>query len=447
MMTLPTQVHTGLTMLEAAGYEAYLVGGAVRDYVMGRPATDWDIATDALPTEVETVFQGFRLMETGLKHGTVTVFIDKVPLEITTFRVDGDYSDHRRPDEVQFTKTLHEDLARRDFTMNALAYHPKTGVIDFYGGVEDIRQGVVRCVGVPEKRFREDGLRILRALRFASVYDLKIDGETAASIHRNRDLLRHIAVERIRVELTKLLCGKGVERILTDHAAVMAVCIPELTPMFGFEQHNPHHDRDVWSHTIAVVANSPEEPVSRWAALLHDIGKPACFQLAGDGVGHFYGHAEKSTELAAAILGRLRFDNAGRDRITGLVRYHDLPIVPEQKRVKRLMNKLGADAVRQLIELHKADTKGQSDLCRYRLAEYEQVSETMNEILNEEACFSLKDLAVNGSDMLALGLRGPAIGRALDQCLNAVIDEKAANERSALMAFVRATQLPQTLLP
>ena len=358
MLTLPPQVHTALDRLTAAGWEAYVVGGAVRDALRGSPAGDWDITTNAEPAQVERVFAGERLIETGLRHGTVTVLLDGLPLEITTYRVDGDYTDHRRPDAVRFTRSLREDLLRRDFTMNALAYNPRTGLVDVCGGAEDIARGVV-----------------------------------------------------------------------------LAVPIPELRPMFGFEQHNPHHDRDVWQHTVAVVAHIPPEPVLRWAALLHDVGKPPCFSRGPDGVGHFYGHAAKSTELADAILMRLRFDTAGRTRITQLIRYHDLPVPPEPKPVRRLMNKLGVKTVRQLFALHIADTCGQSAICAGRVEVYRQAERVLDELLAADACFSLKDLAVKGNDLLTLGLRGRAVGAALQACLDAVIDEVVPNDRAALLAY------------
>lgn len=437
-MRLPPQVNMALAMLEHAGYEAFVVGGAVRDFVRGQsPATDWDIATSARPEEIEAVFAAFRLIETGRKHGTVTVVLDPMPLEITTYRTDGAYSDHRHPDSVHFSARLEDDLARRDFTMNALAYHPKTGVVDLYGGRDDLSCGLVRCVGDPARRFQEDALRILRALRFASVLDMAVEAGTAAAIRQYRPLLRAVAAERTQAELTKLLCGAAAGRVLGEFSDVLAAVVPEVRPMFGFDQRNPHHDKDVWAHTLAVVDAAPAEPVLRWAALLHDIGKPSCFSRSPDGVGHFYGHAEKSVELSGVILTRLRFDTARRERILTLIRYHDLPLTAEPKPLKRLMHKLGVDAVYQLIALHKADALGQSAICQDRLACYGQVEAVLAEILHEQACFSLRDLAVDGSDMLALGLTGKAVGEALRACLDAVMDERIANDRAQLLAFVQ----------
>lgn len=438
MMYLPPQVNQALEMLTAAGYEAYLVGGAVRDYVRdNRRGKDWDITTNAMPEEVEQVFSGFRLIETGLKHGTVTVVIDREPLEITTYRIDGSYSDHRRPDSVRFTRNLKEDLARRDFTMNALAYNPNTGVVDLVGGRADIAANLVRCVGEPDRRFQEDALRILRALRFAAVFDMTVDVETADAIHRNKRLLEKIAVERIQVELTKLLCGVGAARILREFADVIAVVVPEIIPMFGFAQRNPHHDRDVWEHTIAVTASIPAQPVLRWAALLHDIGKPHCFSLDDQGVGHFYGHGARSTDIAETVLRRLRFDNATRERVMLLIKHHDTPLPREEKGIKRLMNRLGVEASWQLLQMHRADTAGQHPDCAVRYAELDGVGQIMQQIVDAAACFAVKDLAINGSDLLALGFQGREIGQALQDALNAVIDSAVPNERQALIAFVQ----------
>lgn len=439
MIPLPPQVNLVLDALQDAGYEAYVVGGAVRDALRGCPGSDWDIATSARPDQMQTVFSAFSMIETGLKHGTVTVLVDHMPLEITTYRIDGAYTDHRRPEQVQFTRCLEEDLARRDFTINALAYHPKTGVVDCFGGQEDLAAGLIRCVGDPDTRFQEDGLRILRALRFASVFSMEIEPRTAAAIHRNRALLAHISVERIQSELTKLLCGSGVVSVLREFADVAAECIPECAPMFGFNQHNPHHDRDVWEHTLQVVASIPGQPVLRWAALLHDIGKPASFQIAPDGIGHFYGHAEKSTQLAGEILSRLRFEHTARDQILTLIRHHDTPVTPDRKPLKRLMSRLGVDTTRQLIEVQKADTFGLSSQYLDRLDTYAAAEQAIEAILSEESCFSLKDLCINGNDLIALGFRGKEIGRALSRCLNAVMEETIPNEREALLAWIRSS--------
>ena len=434
-MRLPEDAARALEKLESAGWESYAVGGCVRDSLLGIEPHDWDLCTAAPPEAMKKVFAGERVIETGLKHGTLTLLAPSGPLEITTFRTESGYSDCRHPDRVSFVRDIHADLARRDFTVNAMAYSPVRGLRDDFGGREDLRNGVLRCVGDPGERFREDALRILRALRFASVLGFTIEPETAAAIHRCAELLRYLAAERVLSELTKLLCGQNAGAVLREFSDVLAVPIPELRPMFGFAQHNPHHDRDVWQHTVAVVEHTPPEPVLRWAALLHDVGKPPCFSLADDGVGHFYGHAAKSTELADAILMRLRMDTAGRTRITQLIRYHDLPIAPEPKPIRRLMHKLGVEPVRQLFALHIADTCGQSAICAGHVQTYQEAGRVLDALLAADACFSLRDLAVNGSDLLALGLRGRAVGAALQACLDAVMDERVANERAALLAY------------
>lgn len=435
---LPPQPQTALRLLAQAGFEGVLVGGAVRDLLSGLPPKDWDLATNALPGETRAVFAGFPVLDTGLAHGTVTVLIDHMPLEITTYRVDGAYTDHRRPDEVAFTRSLAQDLARRDFTVNAMAYSPASGLIDPFGGRQDLAAGILRCVGEPARRFEEDALRMLRAARFCAQKNMTAEPATAAAIEAGKGQLRLVSAERILAEMTRLLCGGAAQKALLAFAGLLAVPIPELAGMFGFAQHNPHHDRDVWAHTAAVVQNIPPEPALRWAALLHDVGKPCCFTQEAGGTGHFYGHAEKSCELAQNILHRLRMDTATRTRVLALIRMHDLPIAPDKKQLRRLLNRLGGEeCVRQLIALHRADTLGQAPCCQKRLPLYEQAEAALAELLAENACFSLKDLAVNGQDMAALGLAGREIGQALRACLEAVLAERLPNEREALLEFAR----------
>ncbi len=441
MIPLPQPICIALAALSAAGFEAHVVGGAVRDMLRGVRAHDWDITTNALPEELCAVFSGYRVVKTGLSHGTVTVWIAQLPIEITTYRIDGAYTDHRHPDTVRFTRDLRQDLARRDFTINAIAYHPQSGLVDPTGGAADLARGLIRCVGDAERRFREDGLRILRALRFSATLCMRLEAQTAAAVHACRALLRNIAAERIHAELSRLLCGDLAAQVLDEYSDVVAVILPELAPMFGFLQHNPHHDRDVWQHTLAVLAHTPRDAALRWAALLHDAGKPACFSTDQDGVGHFYGHAKESAALADAILTRLRFDHAAKARIVTLVRYHDVPIPPDERRIKRLLAKHGADTVRDLLLLQRADTCGQPPALHTRLAEYGRAEAVLDDILRREDCFSLRTLAIRGDDLLALGLRGRAVGEVLDACLHAVIDATVPNERGALLAYVKAQKL------
>lgn len=440
MYDLPSQVLQAIDRLNAAGHRAYLVGGAVRELLRGRGAlTDFDLTTSARPEETERVFSDCRLVETGLKHGTVTVLLGGLPLEITTFRVDGAYSDGRHPDGVAFTPSLERDLERRDFTINAMAYHPREGLIDLHGGRADLMAGLVRCVGGPDRRFQEDGLRMLRGMRFAAVLGFRLEAETGAALLRNRALLDGIAHERVREELTKLLRGRSAGRILEEYAPVAAQVLPELEPTFGFDQRNPWHDRDVWRHTLAAVDAAPATPVLRWAALLHDLGKPACFTLDEKGVGHFYGHGEESARLAGQILSRLRFDTDTRQRIVALVAMHDRPIIPERCPIRRLLARLGPEGTAELIALHRADNAAQSALAAGRQGELDRAQAVLDQLLAEGACFQKKDLAVNGRDMLALGLRGREIGRALDRCLEAVLTEQLPNQREALLGLVKGT--------
>ena len=311
---LPAGVSRALTMLESAGFEAFIVGGCVRDALRGITPKDYDITTSALPEETKSVFRDWRVIETGIQHGTITVVMDGMPLEITTYRTEGTYSDNRHPDSVSFTASLREDVARRDFTMNAIAYSPTRGMIDHFGGAEDIRRGIIRCVGDPATRFREDALRMMRGIRFASVLGFAIEKNTAAAIHENKERIPTVSAERIRVELTKLLCGANVKNVLMDWWDVIGTVIPEILPMHGFDQKTPYHIYDVWEHTAVAVSNIPPDPHLRLCALLHDIGKPPSFFTDEKGVGHFYGHPAVSARMTEEILARLKYDNATRRR-------------------------------------------------------------------------------------------------------------------------------------
>ncbi len=433
MYPLPPQVNTALALLNAAGSEAFVVGGAVRDLLRGSPVHDWDITTSALPEQTKEVFADYRLIETGIKHGTVTVLLDGTQLEITTYRTEGTYSDHRRPDSVSFTRSLEEDLARRDFTINAMAYHPEVGVVDPFGGKSDLENRTIRCVGEPDKRFQEDALRMLRALRFAARFGFSIEEETAAAIHRNRSLLSAIALERIQAELTGLLCGSCVEPVLRQYHDVLSVPIPELAPLLGFQQHNRHHCHDVWGHTIAAVASIPNDAALRWAALLHDTGKPARFTLGENGVGHFYGHAEESAKIADVITARLRFDNASREQIRFLVEQHHLFYEVSEQSVKRAIQRFGRDRLRLLLWMFRADTLGKSPFCLDRL---DSIRELAALIEAQEDRFTPKDLAVDGNDLMALGFSGPQIGRALDSLVNAVVFDGQENKKEALLQYL-----------
>lgn len=433
---IPREVCAVLQTLERAGHEAYIVGGCVRDILMGKPPHDWDVTTSALPEETMALFDHFAI-PTGLRHGTVTVRSGETACEVTTFRTDGDYPDHRHPAAVTFTRSLLEDLQRRDLTVNAMAMDVHGTLHDPFGGQADIRRRVLRCVGEPERRFQEDALRILRTLRFSATLGFAIEADTHRSLRERRDDLRYVAAERVREELTKLLCGAEVLRVLLEDPQVLGVVLPEILPCVGFDQHNRHHCYDVWGHTAHAVAVAPSDPVLRWAMLLHDLGKPSCFTLDEQGVGHFHGHHRPSAEMAETVCRRLRFDRAAAQQICMLVRYHDRPIPLTERAIRRAMNQLGVEGLRQLCAVKRADNLAQHPDYRGRQREINEGEAIMDELLRKDACFSLKQLAVNGWDMAALGLEGPAIGQMLQTLLEAVMDGAADNDRDTLLALAK----------
>lgn len=434
-MTIPAGAAYILDKLCAAGYRAYVVGGCVRDSLLGKAPNDWDVCTSARPEEMQRVFAGHHVVETGLKHGTLTVIRDHEPYEVTCFRVDGAYTDHRHPDGVTFVTDVREDLARRDFTVNAMAYHPAEGVIDAFGGMDDLRRGIIRCVGEPRKRFGEDALRILRALRFASTYGFAIEEETARAARELAHTLRSVAPERIRVEIGKLLCGRGAGAILRHFADVLAVCIPEIAPMVGFDQRTPFHRYDVWEHSVRAVEQVPATETMRLAMLLHDCGKPAAFTLDSAGIGHAYGHPAKSAEIAEIVLSRLRVDNATRDRVLTLVRHHDDPLAKDDAMIRRRLHQYGEETLRQLIDMQRADAYGKGTHTAEQIeAHHRRTLDALEAVLAQDPCVSLKQLAVGGRDMTALGLRGQAIGQCLNALLSGVLDGRIPNEREALLA-------------
>ena len=431
MQRIPEQVKSVLRKLEEAGHEAWCVGGCVRDLLLGRVPGDWDVTTSALPEETQELF-GERAIPTGLQHGTVTVRTDEGHVEVTTYRTDGAYKDHRRPESVRFTRSLEEDLARRDFTVNAIAMSADGVICDPMDGWADLAVRRLRCVGDPDRRFSEDALRILRGLRFASVLEFSIESNTAAAIHRNSRLLREIAAERIRTELDKMLCGNGVAEILREYPDVLSVFVPEIWPAVGFQQNSPYHCYDVWEHTIQSVVAAPEEVVLRLTMLFHDLGKPATYSEDDDG-GHFYGHTKVSTVLADGILSRLKYDNETRKAVITLVERHDLPVQPTEKSVGRALRLLGERNMRRLLAVKRADNRAQSPEYWWRCEEIDAVERVVEEVLESERCFSLKQLAVNGTDLMELGLRGRWIGEMLEWLLTSVVDGNLPNERNALM--------------
>ncbi len=434
MINLPHRATKALEMLNNSGYEAYVVGGCVRDGLMGRNMGDIDITTNALPRQTSRVFSGCKVVETGLKHGTVTVFIDGCPMEITTYRTESGYSDSRHPDSVSFTKNLREDCARRDFTINSICYNPAAGCVDYFGGITDIENKIIRCVGNPKQRFEEDALRILRAVRFASALDFSIEENTRKALFACKDLLKNISAERIYCELLKLLCGDNIKKILLEYTDILAVFIPEILPLKGFDQKNQHHIYDVLEHTAVAVENTPKDPLLRLAALLHDFGKPHVFTTDENGVGHFYGHGDVSYELAKNILKRLKVSKEEYILITHLVKYHDVQIQPTEKAVSRALNKHGPEMLKMLLQLKRADNKGQNTKDFDRTEEYNRLEKIIDDLLEKQRCFSLKQLAINGDDLTAIGIPpSKNTGRILNTLLEMVINGEIENDYNVLL--------------
>lgn len=437
MIKIPDYVTAVLTCLQNNGFEAYVVGGCVRDSLMGITPHDWDVTTSALPHQTMAVLKHFNLIETGLKHGTVTAVVNHHPVEITTFRIDGAYTDNRHPDEVCFTRNLKEDLSRRDFTVNALAYNPQSGLVDYFDGLSDIKNKVIRCVGEPDKRFGEDALRILRSLRFASVLGFCIEEQTAQSLVTNRFLLQHIAAERIAAELCKLLCGKQALNILLDFSSVITEIIPELKASIGFEQRNPYHIYTVYEHIARSVDAIPPTIPLRLAMLLHDIAKPACCTEDADGRRHFYSHQKVGTEMARVILNRLRIDTHTISQVCILVKYHDMDLEPSEKCVTRQLNRFGEEVFRELLLVKRADNAAQSEYAQSHTKMLDELELVLEKVLEQGKCFSLKSLAVNGSDLIAAGVpQGVQIGETLRHLLALVMDGECENKKDELLARI-----------
>ena len=476
-MNMPEDVKFILDELHARGHEAYAVGGCVRDALLGREPEDWDVTTSAEPKEVKDIFP--VTIDTGIEHGTVTVRLHKTNYEVTTFRTDGEYKDHRHPEEVRFAKTLEEDLLRRDFTINAMAYSEESGIVDLYGGQQDLADGVIRCVGDPGERFEEDALRILRAFRFAAQLPgrlapdqgdrsedrcFTIEPTTREAIQACREGLRYISAERIQVEMTKILTSPHPD-ILRDmyDLGVTEIILPEFDPMMETEQHFIHHDQTVGEHTLCALANIESSKVLRWTMLLHDTGKPKSKVTDEDGNDHFRGHAELSTGIADEVMNRMKMDNATRDTVKRLVLYHDYRIPIEgidiykgklidkeseinaagedldcinERRVRRALNRIGEEYFDDYCKVRRADVLAQSMYKRKeKLANLDTVEEIAAGVLAKKQCVSLRDLAVTGQDLIGEGVKpGPEIGAILGQMLDWVIDEPELNDREALLA-------------
>ena len=433
-MALPEYVRGCLERLEDAGFRAWAVGGCVRDACLGIMPHDFDLCTDALPERIQAVFPDRELVLAGVKHGTVGVVTPGGVVEITTLRTEGDYRDGRHPQWVKFVPELREDLLRRDYTINAMAWNPREGLQDPFGGREDLQKGILRAVGDPERRFREDALRILRGVRFAVRFHLTVEENTLASMEALAPLMEGLSRERVFGELCDLLPGiTGPE--LIRFAPVITQAIPELKPMVGFDQHSPHHAYDLYTHTAHVVGAVPGDLTLRWAALLHDVGKISTFTLDETGRGHFYGHAAMSAETADTILRRLKAPNALREGVATLIRHHMTRLEEDKRLLKRRIRSLGWETVEQLLQLQEADMGSKGTGEEQDFDQFRRIRALLEEIRAENACLTLRDLAVNGKDMMALGLRGAEIGKALNALLDAVLEERLPNDREALLRY------------
>lgn len=430
---LPDKVRSIITKLESAGYEAYAVGGCVRDSLLGRTPSDWDVTTSAKPQQVKAIFR--HTVDTGIRHGTVTVMLDREGFEVTTYRIDGEYEDSRHPKEVVFTANLIEDLKRRDFTINAFAYNDQSGIVDAFGGMEDLKKGVIRCVGAASERFGEDALRMLRAVRFSAQLGFTIAEETKAAIRALAPSLANISAERIQAELVKLLLSDNPDYMRDVYGlGITKVILPELDIAFATAQNNPHHQYTVGEHLMQSLRYTGADKSLRLAALLHDIGKPSVRTTDKEGIDHFHGHVEVSERMAVDILKRLKFDNDTIDKVQKYVRYHDYKPEPDARSVRRAISKIGEAYFPQVMELRRADTLAQSDYQRgEKLAQIDEVLRLYAQIMEKKQCISLKTLAITGNDLIALGVPK---GRRIGEILNRLLDEVLQNPESNVHEYL-----------
>ena len=431
MVEISKAARKALYMLHDSGYEAYLVGGCVRDMLMENRINDFDITTNALPKETQEVFKNEKTFDAGLKHGTLTVVMLGENVEITTYRVDGDYTDSRHPNTVTFTRSLYEDLKRRDFTVNALVYNYNEGVIDYFGGRNDIQNKIIRAIGDPKKRFEEDALRILRAIRFSSTLGFEIEEKTKEAMIECKHLLNNISAERITEELKKFLLGKNVKKAILDNYEILGQLCPEFIKMKGFNQHNKWHIYDILEHTAVAVESIPPIHHLRLAMLFHDTGKVKSFTVDERGVGHFYGHNDVSAEIVKAFLSKYKYDNFTKNEVYELVKVHDMHTEADKILVKKRLNRLGKTRFLDLIQIQRADNSAQNPEMT-KMDHFDALEKLVNEIC-EESCFDLSKLMINGTDLIRLGIQGKRIGEILKAILDEVIEEKITNEKSCLI--------------
>lgn len=437
-MTIKKAPKYALELLNNYGYEAYLVGGCVRDYAMGIEPYDYDICTNALPQQIISVFSAFKTIETGIKHGTVTVIIDNTTIEITTYRNDGEYTKHRSPAQVEFVRDLKSDLSRRDFTINSICCDKDENIVDAFGGINDIENGVIKAIGDARKRFEEDALRILRCIRFSSTLGFSIETETENALFDKKHLLDFVSAERKLTELKKLLLGKNVTEVLLKYRDIIATIIPEITASFDYEQNSLHHCYNVWEHICRTVGNIEPDINLRLAMLLHDIGKPYCMSIGKNGRCHFFGHMTKSAELAKTSLLRLKCDNDTTELVCTLVSQHDNRIKSDTASVRRFISKFGNGFFEMYIKVRLADISAQADYMREeKYSDIRLIEKIGTEIKEHDDCVFLSQLAINGDDVIKLGLKGKAIGECLSDCLEAVISNKIGNDKTILKKYIK----------
>lgn len=442
-IVLPEKVTYIIDTLTEQGFEAYAVGGCVRDTMLGRIPMDWDITTSAKPEQVKALFH--HTIDTGIQHGTVTVMIDHEGFEVTTYRIDGEYEDARHPKEVQFTSNLLEDLKRRDFTINAMAYNDKDGLVDAFDGVGDLERGVIRCVGVAVERFTEDALRMLRAVRFAAQLGFTIEDATREAIVSLAPNIAKVSAERIQIEMVKLLTSKHPDKLRTAYeTGLTAVFLPEFDVMMRTPQNNPHHCYSVGEHTLHALMEIEPDKVARITMLLHDVAKPVCRTTDDDGVDHFYGHPQEGSLMAKKILRRLKFDNDTTDRVCRLILCHDDNPPLQERAVRRAVCRNGVDQYPALFAVKRADTLAQSTYEREEKLQYLKEYEAVyNQIMAEKQCLSIKELAVTGTDLIAAGMKpGKVIGETLKELLEYVLENPEANTKEKLMEQVHKIMSP-----
>ena len=435
LIHLPEDVKAILHTLQEAGYEAYAVGGCIRDSLLGRRPDDWDITTSAKPQETKALFG--KTIDTGIQHGTVTVMRHGRGYEVTTYRVDGEYEDGRHPKEVTFTASLKEDLKRRDFTVNAMAYNEEDGLVDLFGGRQDLEQKIIRCVGEANERFEEDALRIMRAVRFSAQLGFSIEERTKEAIRGHAERLRQVSAERIQVELTKLVISPNPDFLrIAWETGITAVVLPEFDRLMEQPQNNPHHCFSVGEHTLHAMQAVRPDKCLRLAMLLHDVAKPLCLTTDAEGIDHFHGHAQKGERMAAQILKRLRYDNHTTELVSRLVKWHDVAIAPEKKAVRRAASRMGKELFPLILEVKAADLAAQSDYQRTEKRDWlERLRGLYEEIEREGDCLTIKDLAVNGRDLIQAGITpGPQLGLALQQLLEIVLEDPEKNTREYLLS-------------